>query len=589
MARLRANNGIEAGQLIALPEPSATLGRHPNCDIVVDVGAVSRKHCRIDRDDHGFLISDLDSRNGTYLNEELDRIAEPRRLRQGDVIKICDASFTFLDDQPPEHAAVESSNSWLRRVDPVESSKIYIDDSKPDNPSTIMSKLSVSGDSQRAQLTATPQAKLIGLIDIVQSLSRTLALDEVLPRVLDGLFEIFLQADRGFIVLKSPEGKLIPVCSKSRRNDDRETIRVSRAIVDEVIQAKRAILSADAATDKRFELSESVADFRIRSMMCAPLLDAEGNVLGVMQVDAVDQHKRFQSDDLEVLATVALQAGIAIENAQLHEAALVQAEIERDLELAHEVQKGFLPDSPPQIPEFHFYDYYQPAHHVGGDYFDYIPLPGGRVAIVVADVVGHGVAAALMMAKLSAEVRFCLALEPTVASATSRINRAISGLQLDRFITMVIVVVDPQDGRLTMTNAGHSPPLIRKVDGTIQLIGEDVANLPVGIVDDVDYEQAEAKLEEGEMLLLWTDGIHEAMNAEDEQYGNERLEAQFSQSTEPVPINTGRDIISSVETFLDGTPPFDDMCLVCVGRAKSAKTGEVAAPDSLRATIDLGD
>jgi len=183
--------------------------------------------------------------------------------------------------------------------------------------------------------------------------------------VLNSLFKIFVQADRAFIVMKTEGGQLVPLATKVRREGADDTIRVSRTIVNQVMEAKEAILSADAASDQKFEMSQSIADFRIRAMMCAPLLDSEGKAMGVLQIDTLDQRKRFQKEDLDVLASVAAQAGIAIDNAQMHETALKQKAMERDLEVAKEVQKSFLPEKPPEVPGYRFFNYYQPANHIG--------------------------------------------------------------------------------------------------------------------------------------------------------------------------------------------------------------------------------
>src|SRR5262249_8144560 len=148
-----------------------------------------------------------------------------------------------------------------------------------------------------------------------------------------------------------------------------ESIRVSKMIINKVMQQKEAILSADAASDSRFELSQSVADFRIRSMMCAPMFDSRGEPLGVLQLDTQDQMQRFEQDDLDVLASVAAQAAFAIENAQLHESLFEQQMLQRELDLAHKVQKGFLPTTPPIIPGYHFFDFYRAAKGVGGDFY----------------------------------------------------------------------------------------------------------------------------------------------------------------------------------------------------------------------------
>ena len=149
----------------------------------------------------------------------------------------------------------------------------------------------------------------------------------------------------------------------------------------------------------------------------------------------------------------------AIQQAQMHEQALRQRELERDMQLAIEVQKGFLPDQRPALAGYEFFDFYQPAAQVGGDYFDYIPLPDGRCAIVVADVVGHGVAAALLMAKLSAETKFALFSEPTPAAAVTRLNERICATNMQRFVTMIMVVLDPARHRAVIVNAGHMAPL----------------------------------------------------------------------------------------------------------------------------------
>ena len=276
-----------------------------------------------------------------------------------------------------------------------------------------------------------------------------------------------MQADRGFIVLRDPRtGRLVPKAVKYRRQDDAQTVRISRTIVRNVMATKEAILSADAATDARFDMAESIVDFHIRSMICAPLVASDGQALGVIQLDALDQRNRFQKDDLDMLVSVACQAAFAVENAQLHEAAMRDQALKRELAVAHEVQRGFLPSAAPRIPEYDFFDFYEPASQLGGDYYDYVELPGGRLAVVVADVSGKGISASLLMAKLSAETRYCLASEPEPAQAMARLNRAFcdSGWE-DRFVTMVLAVLDPRRHEVTIVNAGHLPPLWRQRAG----------------------------------------------------------------------------------------------------------------------------
>ncbi len=562
MAFLTARNGPESGRRYELKETECIMGRHPDCEVVIDVGAVSRQHAKIICDGADFFVEDMKSRNGTYLNDEL--IHGRKKLGEGDTLRVCDVAFSFHLDQPKTPSTLSSreegsSSSKLRGT-------VVIDDEMQESSSTIMSKLDVSTSQGRVQLSASPEMKLNALIEITQNLGKRVALEEVLPGVLDSLFKIFMQADRGFIVMRTEKGELVPMWMKTRREDAEDTIRISRTIVSQVMESKEAILSADAATDTRFEMSQSIADFRIRSMMCAPLLNSDDEAVGVLQVDTLDQRKRFQKEDLEVLASIAAQAGIAIDNAQLHEEALRQREVARDLEVARDVQASFLPQTAPQIEGYSFYDYYQPANHVGGDYYDYIHLPDGRIAVIVADVVGHGVAAALLMAKLSAEARFCLASETAVSTAVNRLNDAMAGLQIDRFVTMIMSVLDPKSHEVTVVNAGHMAPMRRSPDGTLEEPGEDIAGLPLGISDGMEYEELTFKLEPGEMLAMYTDGVNECMDAAGDQYSIERIRELVKSADNTTPDKLGQIIIDDVRSFLGNAMQADDMCLVCLGR-----------------------
>jgi serine phosphatase RsbU (regulator of sigma subunit) len=314
-------------------------------------------------------------------------------------------------------------------------------------------------------------------------------------------------------------------------------------------------------------MSQSIADFRIRSMMCAPLIDSEGKAFGALQIDTLDQRKRFQNEDLELLVSTASQAAIAIQNAQLHESALRQREVERDMQLAKDVQQGFLPEARPTLPGYEFFDYYQPADQIGGDYYDYIPLPDGRVAIVVADVVGHGVAAALLMAKLSAEARFSLYAASSPAAAITRLNERLCSLNVQRFVTLVLVVLDPQRHQAVVVSAGHMAPLHRRANSKIEEPGESVAGLPLGVTDALGYKQAEFELSPGDTVVLYTDGINESIDAAGAFYTIERLREQVLKHGAEV-AQLGPSIVEDVRRFLGKAQQNDDMCLVCFGRTK---------------------
>ena len=415
------------------------------------------------------------------------------------------------------------------------------------------------------QLTACPEAKLNALLEIIQSPGRTLALDKVLPQVLNSLFKIFAQADRGFIALRNSDGTLVPRWSRARREDVTETIRVSRTIVNKVMETQEGILLFER-TDGEFNKAQNIAEFRIRSMMFAPLLDSLGNSIGVLQIDtAFKQSKCFQMEDLEVLLAVASQVGIAIDNAQVHELTLRQRVIERDLELANEVQHGFLPNSRPDVSGYDFFDFYQPANQVGGDYFDYLGLPDGRVAVIVADVVGKGVATALLMATLSAEARYCLASCKNASQAVDMLNERLCRLHLDSFVTAIIVLLDPRTHEVSIANAGHMPPILRTREGKIVEPGAAEAGLPLGIMEGLGYTEATVRLAPGESLTIYTDGLNEAVSEAGEYFTIDRIRKRI-QTTTGLPSTVGDALIKEVRSFIGQGSQSNNMCLVTLGR-----------------------
>jgi len=562
MAILRTLQGPSPGQTFSLEGPAAVLGRHPGCDIVLESGSVSRQHARITNFDGNFYIEDLNSRNGTYVNGRL--LSGRQMLKENDEIGICELSFIF-HITPPEsgNTPAVGSKAGMRETATI------VEDEEPSSGSTIMSQLDVSSGFTGMRLQVNTEAKLKALLEISRNLGRALALDEVLPKILDSLFKIFAQADRGFIVLKdSLTGRLVPKAIKYRYDKDTQSIRISRTIINSVVDSKQAVLSADAATDERFDMSESIVDFRIRSMMCAPLVTGEGNALGVIQIDTLNPRNRFNREDLDVLASVACQAAFAVENAQLHEMALREQAIKRELTIAHEVQRGFLPAASPNLPGYDFFEFYESANALGGDYYDYVELPGGRLAVVLGDVSGKGISASLLMAKLSAEARYCLASEPTPAAAITKLNRVFcsSGWE-DRFVTLVLAVLDPIAHAATIVNAGHLPPLLRRGKDSIMPVAEEISHLPLGVDIQTSYEQSAIPLQPGDSLILYTDGITEAMNANDELYSHQRLISQLTTDVDGVCL-LGRRILDDVRIFVGGRQQSDDMCLVCLGRKK---------------------
>lgn len=561
MAFLTAISGPGFGKRFDIDRKETVLGRHPDCHVTIEVGAVSRQHAKIHRVGDSLQLEDLGSRNGTFLNGQL--ITQQTKLHDGDLIRICDVEFSFHRE--------DDSSSLLQVASPPTATGgssfgvLMVDDGGQNEASrAVSSKLDIRGTAIGSQLTTGADARLKAVLEITQNLGHAVSLEEVLPKVLDTLFKIFLQADRAFIVLRDGE-ELVARWTKTRQEDQQEAFRISRTVMREVMESREAIITLDASSDERFEMANSISDFRIRSMVVAPLLNSDGEPLGAIQMDTLDSRRQFEPRDLEILSGVATQAGVAIQKAQMHEQLIQQQRVEQDLDLARSVQRAFLPARHPDAQGYEFYQYYSPAEQIGGDYYDYIPLADGRVAIIVADVVGHGVAAAMLMAKLSAESRFLLASQTNAAVAITKLNQHIVELGVEKFVTLLCLILDPPTGKVELINAGHMAPLWLQASGAVEQPGDAVAGVPIGIVDSYQYELECIQINKGDRLILYTDGIHEAPSIRGDMFGIERLVKLVSQCTGSLQ-ETGDLIVADVNKFVAGTQQADDMCLVMVAR-----------------------
>jgi serine phosphatase RsbU (regulator of sigma subunit) len=567
VAFLELKSGPRSGERVSLRAGRVVIGRHPACDIVIDASAVSRQHAAVTIHDGHATIEDLRSRNGTLYNGRV--LAAPHLLADGDQIQICEQLLVFVSGDRPSRIRQSAESSSI-----FGSQTSLFDEvvEEGDHDSIIVSQLAIGEPAGDVAIGEHAEAKLRAVIGLNRAIGASLSLDEVLPRLLDGLFDVFPRAERGFVLLRDPSSRrLLLRARKTRGQVQAGPLRLSLSLIDRVVQSRRAILSADAATDSRFNASESIVDCRIRSVMCVPFLGVDGHVLGVIHVDSRDVLNGFDQADLQVLAGIAGQAAQAVEQAVAHDRRVQQEQIKRDLELAHRVQQGLLPTKPPEIEGYEVFDYYEPAQHVGGDFFAYVPLSEGRLAFVLADVSGKGVSAALVMAALSADVRYCLASERDLAKAVSLINESfLRGGWDDRFASMVVAVLDPRSHHVTLVSAGHLPVFLREASGRVQTVGTDLGCLPLGLDATRGYQACELDLAAGSTLVFYTDGISEAMDHEQRLYGLERMEKVLTQKGGGAG-ELGRRLLADVERHSAGQIRSDDMCLVCVGRLAAAR------------------
>ncbi len=565
MAILKRVTGNPPGQLIELNCEVTVIGRASDCQIILDPNGVSRKHAEIRKVGTSFFLADLRSRNKTIVNNTEVKAGADHPLKAGDRINICDVEFLFYPGAPPKDEPKPDGDIM-----------VVTEGESADDPNMLT--LDASRSSAMASMVR-PEVKLKAILEITRNLSTELRIDAVAPKILDSLMELFPQAERLFLVLVDPETKrLVRKAFKYRPNakrtpfsgavpDDEIPMSISRSIVNHVLGQKKAVLSQDAGNDKNLPTSASIADLKIRSVMCVPLLTPDGQALGILQLDTSDR-RQFLQDDLDVLAAVASQAAIAVQNASMHENLIERERLERDLKLAEQVQKRFLPQSMPVLPGYEFFAHYHPAYEVGGDYYDFVPLPQNRIAIALGDVSGKGVAAALMMAKFSGDTRYCILTENAPGPAANELNTLLCAAGIEeKFITLSLSVLDPVKRQLTLASAGHLPIMVRRVDGRIDEVGEEIAGFPLGIIPESNYQQTTIDLKPGDVAVVYSDGVTDARSPREELYDTRdcrRLVKRLAEATGG-PEAVGRALLQDIREFSASHSQTDDITLICFG------------------------
>ncbi len=385
----------------------------------------------------------------------------------------------------------------------------------------------------------SPADRLALLYHLTQAFNSSLDLDEVMNRVMDEVIAA-VRAERGFVMLvENAPGEATghKLAFKTARGMDQTTIaeprfQVSLSVVERVASQGVPVLASDAQTDDRFNIRHSVMFLGLRSILCVPL-KVKDQVTGVIYVDNRLQAGIFTQADLELLSAIASSAAIAIENARLYQVAVEKGRMERELQMARRVQTGLLPSGIPAAPGWEFAVRWKPAREVGGDYYDFIPCKDGRLGLVIADVTDKGMPAALFMASTHSIMRSSLRQIPAPAEAITQANRLLCEESDDGlFVTLFYAQLTPPSGEVIYVNAGHNPGLLYHgensggsgiyTEGTLTPLIR--TGMPFGIEADVVYEQRAVQLDPGDFLVLYTDGITEAIGAGEQEFGMQRLE-----------------------------------------------------------------
>ena len=422
-----------------------------------------------------------------------------------------------------------------------------------------------------AESLAQPQgARLALLYRVSQTFNSSLDLDTVLNRVMDEVIAV-TSAERGFVMLRDGDGSLGFRVARGmdRSMIDHPEFQISRGVVEQVAREGQPMLTSDAQRDERWSKRLSVIGLRLRSILCVPL-KSKDTVSGVIYVDNRLQAGIFAPDDLDLLAAIASSAAIAIENARLYQVAVEKGRMERELQMAHAVQASLLPHETPQIPGWEFEARWQPARTVSGDYYDFIPLDGGQLGLVIADVSDKGMPAAVFMALTRSTIRATVSHLPTPADGIAEANRLICADSADgMFVTLFYAMLDPASGKLTYVNAGHNPPLLCRAGdhGEGDLLEElRPTGMALGIVDDFPFEQRTLVLQPGDCILLYTDGVTDATGDGQQQFGMERLRRVILEHRSAPVSGMVTALERSIADFTGGATQFDDIAILAVKR-----------------------
>lgn len=506
-------------------------------------------------EDDQWSLRDLQSTGGTSINRIRIPPEQPTALADGDVIRIGPYKLTVRDK-----AGVRSSSRGrlpLARID-------------DDQQSSITGSVPSGG---YGVVSVRPEDKLNGILKINEALAGNVNLQAICPRVLDTLFEIFSQADRGAVLLVSENGDLETVAQRHRRTDELSPISISRTVLRHVLTERRAILSSNTLLDPRGADSESIASQAIHSTMCVPMLGVDGRPFGIISLDSQDPRRKSSPDDLQLLVAVASQASHAFENARLLTACMEKQKQDHELLVSAQVQKALIPEIMPRPKGYQIYGSYDAARTVGGDYYDCFEMPDGKFCVSFGDVSGKGFPAALIMARLSGIVRNTMNFTDDVSLAMRQINSLMcNNMAEGRFVTYILGVIDPIHHTFTFGNAGHMPPELRSIDGTLSNPGTEMSGPPIGFDSDFEYHANVLPMSPGTIVVLRTDGVDEAMNSASEQFGETRFRECIHTAAHD-PESICRSLFAAVLAFAGSEPQKDDITLLAIGRENESTQG----------------
>jgi phosphoserine phosphatase RsbU/P len=512
-----------------------SVGRKVDKDLVIPDPRVSRDHALIVAENGDFFVVDQGSKHGTYVNGER---VQRQRLQRNDRVEfgVRDVAYVIFS---PQHATSNTAREFLSQI----------------------SGIQISTDT-------TDLEKLTLFLEAARKLNTVGVLDEILLTLVDTTLKL-IRAERGYVFLKDEEGQLRLVAGRNSKGEallDDKTI--SHSILDEALQSNSEFLVTDTSQSMDLAVRKSIVAYDLRTVICLPLRkpqvqatrDANSPALPQSPVEVVGAlylDSRFASRDIssvshDILHAIATEAASLIENARLVQAEEAARRYQQELGIAASIQQRLMAVTIPDVPFARMRGRNLSCKEIGGDFFDVVNTEDG-LAVVLADVSGKGVSAALLASTLQGMVYSHLSACMPLADIMAAVNRFFTQKHLGEKYATVIIVRIRKDGELEYVNCGHVPPLL--VSGS-RVTRPEHGNLPVGLLADATYEGDRVQLKAGDRFILVTDGVTEAENAEGEFFDNERLEAVAAKNA------TLEDIFSAVNDFCNGTPLGDDCTVV---------------------------
>ncbi len=489
---------------VELHKDSLSLGRSPDNDLAYPEDQwLSRYHLCFERQQNTWFVKDCASRNGTVLNAT--SLKEPQKLNAGDRIY---AGHLTIEVREPRSEAKKNVISFVPQTEEKTTREATIVTSLD----KVLSKAEKSG-QQQSEPTLGSGRVVSALIHAGQELASHQPLKELFPAILK-LALSAVEAKRG-VILTLEDGELVVRASQG------EGFSISTAVRDRVIRERCSLVISDAQMDDALRQQKSIVMHSVRSMMAVPLQTGD-RVIGLIYVDNASFIRPFSQEDLDLLTVMANVAAIRIEHARLTMVEQAEKLMEVELGQASEIQQSLLPHEAPIYEGYDLAGYNLPCRTVGGDYYDFLPYQDGRLGLAVGDVSGKGLPAALLMSSLQARMHMLVETTPDPATAVTILNRNLAErCPAGKFITFFYGLLDTATGILQFSNAGHNYPLLVRADARIEELSG--SGLVMGIFPSVTYELQQTKLDRGDMLALFSDGVTEACTADGEEFGDRGL------------------------------------------------------------------